>query len=168
MYCIGTLTKTRWNHSSSDFSDLSEFTCHSVLFEIIHGIKSANSMLLTFACYYFGDFFFFFFLFPWNNSAFLLSQEDSERARYSHRSSRHSYLVCVQTIFPFLLCPLKTVLFGVCVNFTREQMMLCLLSINSFRGQYFKLCNVKLHLAFHFHQFQQGSLHICMHLNPCI
>ncbi|XP_025908121.1 leucine-rich repeat flightless-interacting protein 2 isoform X1 [Nothoprocta perdicaria] len=26
-------------------------------------------------------------------------EEDSERARYSHRSSRHSYLVCVQTVF---------------------------------------------------------------------
>ncbi|KFV94738.1 Leucine-rich repeat flightless-interacting protein 2, partial [Eurypyga helias] len=25
--------------------------------------------------------------------------EDSERARYSHRSSRHSYLVCVQTVY---------------------------------------------------------------------
>ncbi|KFO81769.1 Leucine-rich repeat flightless-interacting protein 2 [Cuculus canorus] len=30
--------------------------------------------------------------------------EDSERARYSHRSSRHSYLVCVQAVyFPFLI-----------------------------------------------------------------
>ncbi|KFU90683.1 Leucine-rich repeat flightless-interacting protein 2 [Chaetura pelagica] len=34
--------------------------------------------------------------------------EDSERARYSHRSSRHSYLVCVQTVyFPFPLWPFK-------------------------------------------------------------
>ncbi|KFQ08432.1 Leucine-rich repeat flightless-interacting protein 2 [Leptosomus discolor] len=29
--------------------------------------------------------------------------EDSERARYSHRSSRHSYLVCVQTVYFFIV-----------------------------------------------------------------
>lgn len=114
------------------------------------------------------SFFFFFFFHEITLHFFFLRKIQRGPGILTGPVDIHIWFVSKLCIFPFLLCPLKTVLFGVCVNFTREQMMLCLLSINSFRGQYFKLCNVKLHLAFHFHQFQQGSLHICMHLNPCI
>ncbi|KGL83548.1 Leucine-rich repeat flightless-interacting protein 2 [Tinamus guttatus] len=47
--------------------------------------------------------------------------EDSERARYSHRSSRHSYLVCVQTVYFFhsiIMYFLRELLFLISLNET--------------------------------------------------
>lgn len=94
-------------------------------------------MLFTFACFYF-----VFFSILWNNSAFLLPQEDSERARYSHQSSRHSYLVCVQIVwFSFSIMTFNaatTKLWGFWFIFWREQRMLLSLKYVQFWSQYFE------------------------------